>query len=115
MNRSELKTFLEECFQTYHRPEYVHLDPLICLQGYSRAPDLEIAGLIAAMLAYGRVETIIANVTDVFRRMDTAPSHFAQKAPFQDKAMRKINPFDPVKYDFSLCRSGMISHPRRAA
>jgi len=30
-------------------------------------------------------------------------------------SLRKFDPFDPVKYDFSLCRAGMISVRKDAA
>jgi uncharacterized protein (TIGR02757 family) len=80
-----LKSFLEDNYQTFHRPEYLRLDPLVCLQGISSPRDLEIAALMAAMLAYGRVETIIGNVNDLFRRTGTALVDFAVTVPLREK------------------------------
>jgi uncharacterized protein (TIGR02757 family) len=88
MNLSQLKSILEDRFTTYHRPEYLRTDPLICLQGYSNPADLEIAGLIAAMLAYGRVETIISKVNDLLRRIGPAPADFIGNATFSETSTR---------------------------
>ncbi|MBN2035750.1 MAG: TIGR02757 family protein [Chitinispirillaceae bacterium] len=85
MNRSELKTFLEEQYLAFHRPKYLCLDPLVCLQGYTSKPDLEIAALTAAMLAYGRAETIIDNVSDLLARMTSSPAYFAQQVSLEEK------------------------------
>jgi uncharacterized protein (TIGR02757 family) len=64
----KLKPFLDNQFDKYHRPEFLRLDPLVCLQGFSSRGDLEVAGLIAAVLAYGRAEIIIRNVSRIFER-----------------------------------------------
>jgi uncharacterized protein (TIGR02757 family) len=84
MNICQLKPILENRFKTYHRSEYLRTDPLICLQGYSNPADVEIAGLIAAMLAYGRVETIISNVDDLLRRIGPTPADFIRNATFTE-------------------------------
>jgi uncharacterized protein (TIGR02757 family) len=84
MHISQLKPTLENHFKTFHRPEYLRADPLICLQGYSNSRDLEIAGLIAAMLAYGRVETIISKVNDLLQRIEPTPGTFIRNATFAE-------------------------------
>lgn len=63
-------------YDQYHRPEFIGIDPLITLQRYSDPVDVEIAGLIAAVLSYGRVETIIRSCEEVFRRMEWQPDSF---------------------------------------
>jgi uncharacterized protein (TIGR02757 family) len=49
---------------------------------------VEIAALVAAVLAYGRVETIIKNVNDLFNRMDDAPVNFVRNSTFREKCTR---------------------------
>jgi uncharacterized protein (TIGR02757 family) len=88
MNLCDCKSILEDRFKSFHRSEYLRTDPLICLQGYSNPADLEIAGLIAAMLAYGRVETIIRNVDDLLRRIGPAPADFIKNATFTEISSR---------------------------
>ncbi|MCU0609006.1 MAG: TIGR02757 family protein [Chitinispirillaceae bacterium] len=66
MNAAALKKLLEQTYDQFHKPEYLQLDPLICLRAFDTPADIEIAGLVAASLAYGKVENIIKNVSRIF-------------------------------------------------
>ena len=77
MKTARLKEFLEQQYQLYHRPEFLRLDPLICIRDFSGPADIEIAGLVASVLAYGRAETIIQNVSGIFKRTGTSVAAFA--------------------------------------
>src|SRR5262245_61821382 len=57
-----LARHLEGLYRRYHRVECLAPDPLVFLHRYQRREDVEVAGLIAALLAYGRVEQILASV-----------------------------------------------------
>lgn len=72
-------------YEQYHRPEFIGLDPLITLRRFSRRKDLEIAGFVAAILSYGRVETIIRNVSFLFERMENEPARFLHETTYQEK------------------------------
>jgi uncharacterized protein (TIGR02757 family) len=85
MEFNRLKPYLEEQYERYHRPEYLRLDPLICLQGFRSPADLEIAGLIAAVLAYGRAEIIIRNVNKIFDRTGFDLAEFSKATSLRDK------------------------------
>ncbi|MBD3315998.1 MAG: TIGR02757 family protein, partial [Chitinivibrionales bacterium] len=78
-------TELERIYNTYHHPDYLGLDPLVCLESFSKPADLEIAGLIASSLAYGRVERIIFSVNELLKRMDGKPAAFVSETSFRDK------------------------------
>ena len=77
MRHNELKLFLENQYALYHSPEYLRLDPLICLKGFASGNDLEIAGLVASVLAYGRAEIIIRNVSEIFKRTGRCITRFS--------------------------------------
>ena len=64
---------LEELYRTYG-PETAESDPIGLLSRYRAAEDLEVAGWIASAFAYGRVETIRANVTRVFDALGESPA-----------------------------------------
>ena len=68
-----LKARLDAIYSQYNKRCYVDPDPLAFLYKYSRARDREIAGLIAASLAYGRVEMIMAVVETVLGPMGQSP------------------------------------------
>jgi uncharacterized protein (TIGR02757 family) len=85
MKTARLKEFLERQYRLYHRPEYLRLDPLICIRHFSFPADLETAGLVASALAYGRAETIIRNVSDILDRIGTSPAAFATGTTIEEK------------------------------
>lgn len=51
-------------------------DPLEVVRRFERPEDQEVAGLVAASLAYGRAETITASAGEALRRMGDAPWDF---------------------------------------
>ena len=51
-------------------------DPLLFLYDYPEVRDREIAGLIAACLAYGRVEMIMKTVGQVLEKLGPSPFQF---------------------------------------
>jgi uncharacterized protein (TIGR02757 family) len=97
MKIASLKVYLENQYRVYHRHKYLRTDPLVCLSMFGQAQDIEIAALVAAVLAYGRVEMIIQKVTDIFRRTGPSIAAFAVKASLADK-LRLLGDF---KYRFT--------------
>lgn len=65
---------LEQLYENLNRREYVHPDPLEVLYKYSRAADVEVAGLIASSLAYGRVCQILVSVGAVLEKLGRHPA-----------------------------------------
>jgi len=53
-------------------------DPLQLVLRFEDPLDQEVAGLIAAAFAYGRAETIVANIGVVLARMTPSPYHYLQ-------------------------------------
>ena len=83
----ELKKALEAHYRAYNRRRYVHPDPLEFLYGAEDPADQEIVGLIAACLAYGRVNQILASVGRVLDVMGSGspreggPRAFLERTP----------------------------------
>jgi len=75
---------LEELYERYNRPEFIHPDPLEFVYRYESAEDREIAGLIAAVLAYGNVKQIIRSADNALSRMGDSPRDFVERVP-EDK------------------------------
>lgn len=81
LNRSEqaqwliqnLKPRLESIFIQYNKRAYVYPDPLVFLYDYPDKRDREIAGLIAACLAYGQVLQIMKAIDRVLSVMQKKP------------------------------------------
>ena len=75
MNRIS-RDILEKIYLRYNRPELVSPDPLQFLSLYTAPGDQEIAGLIAALLAYGRVQQILLSVDKILAPMEGSPVDF---------------------------------------
>lgn len=76
LNRNEL----ERLYRIYNRACYIDPDPLLFLHRYSRVEDREIAGLIAASLAFGRVAHICRSVENVLAVLGPAPRAYLDAA-----------------------------------
>jgi len=74
--REDLKAVLDKLYERYNRRELISPDPLQFVYKYSNPADMEIAGFLAASLAYGRVEQIENDLTDLFGRMGKSPFDF---------------------------------------
>jgi len=58
---------LEELYEFYNDKKYVHPDPLEFLYDFNDLKDREIVGLIASLLAYGRVSQILKSVSKILK------------------------------------------------
>ncbi len=79
--RNELldKKILEEQYDKYNDRKYVHPDPLEFLYDYNDVKEREVAGLVAASLAYGQVKQILKSVSRVLNVLGANPSEFLIK------------------------------------
>jgi len=81
---ADLRAGLDALYRKYNRRAFVHPDPLELVYRYDSSADQEIAGLIAACLAYGRVAQILASVSRVLEAIDrdaqSSPRTFLETA-----------------------------------
>ena len=75
---------LEALYLEKNRRCYVHPDPLEFLYQYPEPADSEVAGFVAASLAYGNVFTILKSVKRVLDIMGPHPDFYLRKADFAD-------------------------------
>lgn len=73
---SKLGSQLNALYTQYNRPGLIHPDPLEFVYRYDDTGDREIAGLIGAALAYGRVAMILRSVDGVLSPMGTSPRDY---------------------------------------
>jgi len=71
----DLKETLDRLYHTYDI-HHISSDPLVLVHGFKRPEDQEVAGLIAAVFAYGRVGQIQKTVRTILDRMDGSPCAF---------------------------------------
>lgn len=76
--REDAAVFLERTYARYHEPSRIGLDPLAWPRAYEDPADREVAGWIAASLAYGNVRQIERSLAGLFRRMGRSPARFVR-------------------------------------
>lgn len=76
MTHKELHSFLEENYEHYNCVDFIRLDPISIPHQFSKKQDIEVAGFLAATIAWGQRPTILRNANELIRRMDHAPHDF---------------------------------------
>jgi uncharacterized protein (TIGR02757 family) len=93
---------LASLYRRYNRREFIHPDPLELVYNYSTPEDQEIAGLLCACLAYGRVSQILVSVSrvlDLMRGGRASGSPYAFLGQVTDRSLREI--LRPFKHRFT--------------
>ena len=76
MNHKDLKKFLDKKVDEYNQPFFISSDPICIPHQFTKKQDIEIAGLFAALFAWGNRTTIINKSRELMQLMDNAPYAF---------------------------------------
>lgn len=79
---------LEEAYRRHHRPECIAPDPLEVVRRYADPRDQEIAGLVAALLAYGGVRVIVRSAGLVLEALGPSPAAAVARGDLRDWSRR---------------------------
>jgi uncharacterized protein (TIGR02757 family) len=96
----KLKQFLDAKVALYNKRSFIEKDPISIPHAFSKKQDIEIAGLFAAVLAWGNRTTIINNCRKLMEWMDNRPHDFilnhkyTELKPFASFAHRTFNATD---------------------
>lgn len=71
-----LKDFFDEKVIQYNHPSFIKDDPVCIPHLFTQKADIEIAGLFAAVFAWGNRTTIINKARELMQLMDNAPHQF---------------------------------------
>lgn len=88
MNHAQVRALLDEKYLHYDQPGFIPADPVSIPHRFTQRQDVEISGLFAALLAWGRRPTIISKCTELLRRMDNAPYQFITQ--HHDEDLKKL-------------------------
>ncbi len=75
-SENQLLEGLEALYSKYNKRKFVHPDPLEFLYLFKDPKEREVAGLIAASLAYGRVSQILKSISICLQKMEKRPRAF---------------------------------------
>jgi uncharacterized protein (TIGR02757 family) len=98
----ELYSFLEEKTHLYNRPDFIKDDPVQIPHSFSLKQDIEISGLFAATLAWGKRIIIINSSKKLMQLMDNQPYDFVMNHSHNDLKVfknfkhRTYNPDDVI-------------------
>lgn len=73
---SELKEFLDEKVALYNHPTFIESDPIQIPHRYKQKEDIEIAGFLAATIAWGNRKMIIKSASKLMEAMGDSPYDF---------------------------------------
>lgn len=103
-NPKELKDFLDQKVEQFNQPHFIDNDPISIPHQYKRKEDIEIAGLFAAVLAWGQRKTIIRKCRELLLMMDNDPHNFIlhhkpkDLKPLEDFRHRTFNGTDTLYF-----------------
>lgn len=76
MKKTELKEFLDEKVLKYNNSEFIESDPIQIPHQFSLKQDVEIAGFLAATIAWGNRTMIIRNSLKMMHLLENSPYDF---------------------------------------
>ncbi|MDX1590654.1 MAG: TIGR02757 family protein [Balneolaceae bacterium] len=72
----KLKPYLDEINDEVEQAGYISSDPVQFMHMFSEKKDREIAGFLAATMAWGRRDIVVSKVDELLERMDYSPFEF---------------------------------------
>ena len=108
MNAAELKAFLDEKVHLYNKPDFIESDPIQIPHLFTNKEDIEIAGFLAATIAWGNRKMIISNAHKMMALMGNSPFDFVMShkdhhlEPLQSFVHRTFNGSDFTCFIASL-------------
>lgn len=76
LSETDLRDFLDSRVDLYNRSGFIQNDPISIPHQFTKRQDIEIAGLFAAVLAWGQRVTIINKCNELMELMDQSPYEF---------------------------------------
>lgn len=91
MEREALYDLLERLWDRYDREEFIADDPIAVPHRFTSRDDREIAGFLAATIAWGSRPMIVRNGLRMMRFLDDAPCDFVRNA--SERELATLAPF----------------------
>jgi uncharacterized protein (TIGR02757 family) len=91
INSNDLEDFLNEKAELYEVPGFIENDPILIPHLFQKKEDIEIAGFLTSVIAWGLRKTIIKNSNQLIQWMDNAPHDFIVNHKAED--LKKFQKF----------------------
>ena len=80
MSLEEMRELLERLHDRYNNEEFIEADPISVPHSFLNPVDREVAGFLAATIAWGNRRAIVKSAHRMMRYMDNAPEDFVRNA-----------------------------------
>ena len=80
LSREEMRDLLERLHDRYNNESFIEADPISVPHSFTNPVDREIAGFLAATIAWGNRRAIVQSAHRMMRYMDNAPEDFVRNA-----------------------------------
>jgi len=91
MTPQELKAFLDAKHDEFNVPTFIEPDPISIPHRYTRKEDIEIAGLLTAIISWGRRDLIIRGASQMMSILWDAPYDFVMQA--EEEEIKRMQDF----------------------
>ncbi|MEZ4906580.1 MAG: TIGR02757 family protein [Saprospiraceae bacterium] len=98
------KEILDFYYNKYNNPDFIIDDPISIPHRFSKKQDIEIAGFLTSVIAWGRRSMIIKNANRIIELMDDSPYDFImnhmehERLKFTDFKHRTFQPVDALYF-----------------
>ena len=99
-----VKIKLDELVEKYETEDFIKDDPIQFPHRFEYSKDIEIAGFISSLLAYGSRKQFIKKLDELFLIMQNEPLNFVQN--FEPKLIGDFN----YRFGKASCRSFLSTH-----
>ncbi len=86
-----LKTQLDKYIEKYETVDFIKDDPVQFVHNFNDKKDIEIAGFIASMFAYGKREVFISKLNYIFNIMNNKPSDFVKSFNYKENNIKNCD------------------------
>ena len=86
-----LKNQLDKYIEEYETPNFIKDDPVQFIHRFKNKDDIEIAGFIAAMFAYGKREVFIEKLNYIFNLMNNKPSEYIKNFDYKNNNIKNCD------------------------
>ncbi len=86
-----LKTHLDKYIEQYETAEFIKDDPVQFIHRYKNKDDIEIAGFISSMFAYGKREVFISKLNHIFNIMENKPYEYVKSFNYRNNNIKNCD------------------------
>ncbi|MBP1677900.1 MAG: hypothetical protein H6Q20_2459 [Bacteroidetes bacterium] len=82
---TEITALLNDRVKRYNNPDFIQTDPIQIPHRFCKKEDIEIAGFLAATIAWGQRKSIIKNANQLMDLLDNSPYEFITQSSEREK------------------------------